>query len=259
MESQRLTRRRALQILAALTVGPAAACGPGPEPDDDPWTLPAELPKVAGGTDADDVRALMDVLLPAETDAEGRLLSPGAGDVYAFSILQLDHYIPLAQGQGLLPPLPDTLLGDAMALDAFLVSGLAGELNRWAADLRPFSRFADLSAADQITLVDDAFDDPERRPVVEFVRGVCFLAYLGAVKNDKGLVEVGYPPFENFDDGLAVSGYPRTPQGRLIDAETEDLTELAALGQLDDYTYNLNPPPPADDLSSLLTPGGDLL
>ena len=48
------------------------------------------------------------------------------------------------------------------------------------------------------------------------VRSACFVAYLGAAYSDVGLREIGFPPFENLADGLAVSGYPRTRTGRLI-------------------------------------------
>ena len=45
----------------------------------------------------------------------------------------------------------------------------------------------------------------------------------------------------------------------LIDAATEDLDALALTGQLDDYTYNLDPAPTSgDDLSAVLGPTGDL-
>jgi hypothetical protein len=86
-----------------------------------------------------------------------------------------------------------------------------------------------------------------------------FLAWLGAVRSDIGLVAIGYPPFENHADGLAVSGYPRTTDGRLVDAEAEDLAALAASGELDDYTYNQVPAATAGvDLDDVLDARGDL-
>jgi hypothetical protein len=81
-------------------------------------------------------------------------------------------------------------------------------------------------------------DSDATRPIVEIVRVVAFVAYLGAPYSDAGLVAVGFPPYEDFASGLAVSGYPRTNSGRLVDAASEDLAALAKKGELDDYTYD---------------------
>jgi hypothetical protein len=91
------------------------------------------------------------------------------------------------------------------------------------------------------------------------LRAACFTSFLGAIDSDAGLRAVGFPAFEDMAAGIAVSGYPRTRDGRLIDAETEDLDALARAGELDDYTYNLQPEPtPGDDLSLVINADGDL-
>ena len=57
----------------------------------------------------------------------------------------------------------------------------------------------------------------------------------------------------------AVSGYPRTRSGRTVDAAHENLAQLAAAHDLDDYTFNLAPAPtPGDDLTLLIDANGDL-
>lgn len=257
-----LTRRRALSLLSWIGAGAAlgAACGP-PEATGDAPSGPRlpELPDVDPYAPADNLKALMDLLLPAERDASGRLTSPGAVEAGALELLQLQRFIPLAQGQGLLPALPPALAETAAALDPALVAFLSAELDAVASEVQPFTSFKDLKPGEQRRAVLLAQDDPERRAVIRFVRAVSMLAYLGAVVNDVGLRAVGYPPFEDFVAGIAVSGYPRTPSGRLIDPAREDLAALAAAGELDDYTYNQAPAPTGgDDLSSVIDDAGDL-
>jgi len=258
-----LTRRRALELLATAcgSLTAFAACGPGEREPREKITLPDELPNVGPGRAANNVRALMDILLPAEFNDAGAMTSPGAVASGAFDVLSFDQFVPLAQAQGLLGPLPPGFAEDADELDGFLVEFLGTELDQMAGDVRALTPFHQLSRLEQHDLVRDAYDDPLRYPIVEFVRGICFLAYLGAVTSDIGLVDVGYPPFDDFGAGVANRGYPRRKTTQApIDTEAEDIETLRALGDVDDYTFNEVPlPTPQDDLSTVIDAFGDLL
>ena len=264
MHTASITRRQALEMLFGLGILSAAGCAP-PGSDDaaPPFALP---PQVAGGDVAeraryaDDVDALCDVLLPAEHDANGKLLSPGAREADVDGALRIRDFVALATAQGLVPPLPDVDVARLSgAVDAFR-AGLNAELGVLAARHTPLTAFRDLPRETQETIVADAMTDDVERPLCLVARAACFLAFLGAVTNDLGLRAVGFPAFESFEDGRAVSGYPRTKSGRLVDASKEDLAALAAKGDLDDYTYNREPAKTVgDDLSAILDAAGDLL
>jgi hypothetical protein len=160
----------------------------------------------------------------------------------------------------LLPPLPEADVRRLGGASDLFRAALNAELAVLAARERPLTAFRDLPRATQERIVTEAFDDDARRPLMLVARAACFLAFLGAITNDVGLRYAGFPPFESFADGLAVSGYPRTKSGRLVDASKEDLPSLAAKGDLDDYTYNRAPALTAgDDLSTVLDADGDLL
>ena len=259
-----MTRRQALELLSWLGLGATwmAACGrsdPAPADGRDSTGLPFELPDVDPFTAADNVRAAFDVLLPAERDGSGRVVSPGAVEAGAFELLELDRFLPLARAQGLLPVLPPGLADAASGLNPALVGLLSVELDAMAAEVRPLTYFKDLSLDEKKRAVALAVDTPERRPVIRFLRSVGLLAFLGAVINDDGLRALGYPPFESFDEGIANSGYPRTTSGRRVDPEREDLDALAAAGDLDDYTYREAPSPTeGDGLSTVIDSSGDL-
>ena len=213
-----------------------------------------DVPRVGRPRNEANVRALMDCLLPRDDD------SPGALEAGAMALLQLDAFTGIAQAQGLLPDLPDPLKATLLDLEPVLIDVIGEELDRQGADIDGLRAFSDLPRARQEQRVQEMFLDAQVRPVVEFARAVCFLAYLGAVENDVGLVAIGYSQFEDFDNGVAVRGYPRTRDGRLIDVDTEDLVALAATGNIDDYTFNERPlPTDDDDLSGIIDAAGYLL
>ena len=257
-----MSRRQALELLLGL--GVVAGCAPSKDDAQaTPFALPPQTPNGMVSTSspfADDVAALCDVLLPSEHDANGKLISPGAREVDVDGALRIQDFVAVASAQGLVPPLPDAdvrRLGGAT--DAFRAA-LNVELAALAAREKPLTAFRDLPRATQEKIVAAAFDDDAQRPLVLVARAACFLAFLGAVTNDVGLRYVGFPPFESFADGLAVSGYPRTKSGRLIDATKENLAALAAKGDLDDYTYDRAPDATAgDNLGAVLDAAGDLL
>lgn len=207
----------------------------------------------------DSVDALFDTLLPAEYDARGRLLSAGAREAGVDQIIESQHLARLLVLQGLVAPLPEAVLVALDDLTGSARSTLNALLDARAQVERPLARFHQLPLERRNAIVDSAFADDAVRPIMLVMRAACQLAYLGAVTSDVGLRQVGLPAFERFADGLAVSGYPRTKTGRLIDARTEDLGALQRAGELDDYTLNLQPQPtPTDDLSQVLTPDGNL-
>jgi hypothetical protein len=237
-----ITRRELLGLLGGLGLGSLAAhlggCAiPGPAGDDgggDQIPDPA-LPDGAQDT----LRAAMDVMIPAAPDGIG------AVEAGALEVLALERFVPLARGLGLLPALPpdwqDAVAGGA---DPLLQGLLAAELDAMAFEQRALTPFRYLSRAEQEEAIALAMLDPRRRAAMRFLRSACVWAYLGAVVNDLGLRAIGFPPFEDFADRLAVSGYPRT----------------TATGEIDDYTDNRAPAPTAgDDLSLVLDARGDLL
>jgi hypothetical protein len=258
-----ITRRQAISRLLGLGVLATTACAPTDDDEAPAVALPAQVPGGEVGDRSrytDDVDALCDVLLPTELDAANKVLSPGAREADVDGALRIEDFISVATAQGLVPPLPDADVRRLAGGVDVLRAAVNAELAVLAARHRPLSAFRELPRSTQEEIVRDAFDDDVQRPLVLVVRAACFVAFLGAVTNDVGLRAVGFPPFESFDDGLAVSGYPRTRSGRLVDASTEDLAKLAGKGDLDDYTYNRAPAPTAgDDLARILDAAGDLL
>lgn len=257
-----ISRRHALAFLAELGALPliSACSGDGERPPPPDWVV--DEPPSSGApipAFADAVDALLDVMLPAERGPDGALLSPGALEAGANGLLALDDFARLAAARGLLAPLSDDVLALLAQGSVAFRATLAAELDLLATWQRPLSGFRDLPRHLQEAAVDDGMGDDALRPLLEVARVAAFLAWLGAVRSDVGLVAIGYPPFEDHADGLAVSGYPRTTDGRLVDAETEDLGALAASGELDDYTYNQAPTPTAGlDLDDVLDARGDL-
>lgn len=257
-----ISRRVALTFLAELGALPLLSACAGdherpPPPDwvvDEPPSQNAPTPAFADAVDAS-----LDVFLPAERDDSGKVVSPGALEAGAGDLLALDDFARLAAARGLLAPFPEDVLALLDQGSAVFRAALNTELDVLATWQRPLTGFRDLPRWLQEAAIDDGMGDARVRPMLEVARVAAFLAFLGAVRSDVGLVAIGYPPFEDHADGLAVSGYPRTFAGRLVDAETEDLDALAASGELDDYTYNQAPAATGGvDLDDVLDARGDL-
>lgn len=257
-----LTRRQALEALFGLGLLAAGCAAAGDDQAAKGLKMAEQVPGGEAPTTphADDVAALCDVLLPTERDRTGAIVSPGAAEANVDGVLRIQDFVALAIAQGLLPALPDSFVARfSVAAEGFRAAANA-ELAALASRHRPLTAFRDLSRALQETIVRDAFEDDAQKPLLVVLRAATMLAYLGAVTNDVGLRAVGFPPFESFADGLAVSGYPRTKSGRLVDATKEDLAALAREGDLDDYTYNRAPAAtPGDPLATILDAAGDLL
>lgn len=260
------TRRDVLRMLGLLGLAPLASlagCEPetgAAEPNHADPTVTEHTPGAPKPLYPDGVQAAMDVLLPAERDAAGAILVPGAVEAGAPDVLQIADLVPLVQAQGLLPPGIGAILAGSGALDIGLHQVVAATLDGLAFAQRPLTAFRDLPRDLQEAAIEAGFDDPAAGPVLQALRAACFLAWLGAVTSDVGLRAIGYPPFEDFAAGVAVSGYPRRLTGEQIDPQDPDFATLQAGGLLDDYTYNLTPvPTPGDDLSGVLNEHGDLL
>ena len=206
-------------------------------------TLPPSDPGDLGNNVSyeDNVDALLDVFLPAGRDANGAVTSPGARELQAGRLFGDDGFIDLATGLGLLPALKSDVVQTATATEGGLRTAINALLDLRAAKVSPLTKFSELTRDDQLSVIDDAYADDTAKPLLDVVRVIAFVGYLGALYADDGLVAIGFPHYEDFANGLAVSGYPRTTDGRLVDATTEDLGALAASGTLDDYTYNATP------------------
>src|SRR5262249_7393754 len=148
---------------------------------------------------SDNVDAVLDILLPKEPER------PGAREVFADRFLRLEAFVPWAVASGLLPRLSDAAMATAANFDAAFRTVINRELDRRAGLERPLTSFRDLSRPVRETIVAQMFDDSWGRAPLLVLRAACFFGYLGAVYSDAGLIAVGFPPFENFADGLAVS------------------------------------------------------
>ena len=246
-DSKRISRRNVFELLVAASTAAAfsgcATPGSAGFGDVDPGQpVPIDSTPIGKIVSYEDsVDALFDVLLPADRDAAGTVTSPGAREASAGLLFGDDELVSLATGLGWIAPLNDTATTMVKQGATALRAAVNALLDLRATRVRPLVAFKDLPRADQVGVVDDALTEPTLGPLVGVARAAALVAYLGAVYSDVGLQAVGFPPYEDFAGGLAVSGYPRTPSGRLIDVASEDLAALAAAGQLDDYTYNRMP------------------
>lgn len=237
-----LTRR---QVLRALVLGGGAlglaACGSGQpyRPPGLPEQTPdGELPAMY--TDSTD--ALWDVLLPAEYDSDGRLVSPGAREAGVDRVLDGENLVRVGIEQGLLSSLPEAVIALFDDFQRGARPFLNRELDLLCSVERPLASLGALTAEQRERVVQRAFDDDRLSAPLQAARAACWLAFLGAIASDVGLVDVGFPPFEDFAQGIAVSGYPRMENGLLSD-----------------YTYNQAPmPTPGDDLGSIIDADGNL-
>ncbi len=265
----RLHRRTVLGWLSASGIVTGCVADPSveardpqlPDREDVDWPdAPAEPVDNVNDAAVQNVRALMDVFIPTERDSNADIVAAGALEAGAMEMLELSRFLPSARALALIPQNATPGFEDLETFDAALRGLLSADLDGLAFRQHPLTPFRNLERHEQEAVVRDAMDDPLTRPLLVFARAAAFIAFLGATHNDLGLIYAGFPPFEDFDGGIANRGYPRTADGRVVDVDTEDLAELAARGELEDYTYNLEPPPtPDDDLSDILDANGDLV
>ncbi len=232
-----MNRRTVLGWLGAAGIVPGCVAEPALEPrepqlpgrDDVDWPdAPAEPFEDADEASIANVRALMDVLIPTERDQLGELIAPGALEAGAMEMLELSRFLPSARSLALIPEGSVPGFEDLETFDAALRALLSADLDALAFELHPLTPFRSLQRHEQESVVRKAFSDPLTRPMLLFARAAAFVAFLGAAHNDLGLIYVGFPPFEDFEAGIATRGYPRTADGRLVDPEAEDLAALEA-------------------------------
>ncbi len=256
-----LTRRQALVFLGVGS-GWLLGCELPPAPAVPQAKLPEQVPSSEvdkRGVYSDSVDALFDVLVPTERDPSGKVIVAGARDTGVDEVLRTESFLQLAIAQGLVKPISDELVKAFDDLSGAVRTMLNRRLDALASLEKPLAAFHELPPSLQTTLVARLFDDDAARPLLRVMRAVAFVAFLGAVESDLGLRALGFPPFEDLAGGRAVSGYPRTRAGRLIDPATENLAALAAAGELDDYSFNRAPLATAgDDLSAVLDATGEL-
>ncbi len=262
-------RRTLLAWLTASGIMPACIAEPSaearepqlPDREDVEWPdAPSEPLDDANDASLENVEALMNIFIPTERDASGELVAVGALEAGAMQMLEFSRFLPSARALALIPETATPGFEDLETFDAALRGLLSADLDALAFGQHPLTPFRNLARHEQEAVVQDAMQDPLTRPLLVFARAAAFIAFLGATHNDLGLIYAGFPPFEDFEAGVANRGYPRTSDGRLVDVDTEDLAALAARGELEDYTYNLEPPPTAgDELSDVLDENGDLL
>ena len=246
-----MPRRTVLGWLSASGLVPGCIADPSIEPEapalpdreDVDWPDAPDEPLDdldEGATE--NVRALMDVLIPTERDETGNITAPGALEAGALEMLDLSRFLPSARALALIPETATPGFEDLEAFDAALTGLLSADLDALSFRRRPLTSFRNLQRSEQEDVIREALADPLTRPLLIFARAAAFIAFLGAVFNDEGLVHAGFPRFEDFEAGIANRGYPRT-----------------VAGVVEDYTYNLTPPATeGDDLSALLDENGDI-
>lgn len=222
---------------------------------DDPLELPEDIPGAGPEPSdyADALDAVANVLLPAQRDAKGLVLVPGAREARVDLVLDIASFAPLAVALGFLPPLGGAVQAAlATSGDLFRIA-LNAELDALASLERPLASFKDLPFSVKERIVTRAFEDARLGPSMRIVRAACMAAFAGGIASDVGMRAIGFPPFEDLADGIAVSGYPRSRK------DGRRLSEGAAEDDVDDYTYDEAPAQTSgEELSDLLDENGDL-
>jgi hypothetical protein len=261
--SSAVVSRRSMLLTLIAGVAATSALGCSEDRPSRSLALPREIPG-DGAPEAtafsDALDAVADVLVPAARSVEDGRLVPGAREARVDRVLDIGRFAPLAVALGFIPTLPEVATAAITASGDAFRAALGAELDALAALEQPLTPFKDLPRARQEVIVMRAFDDDRLALSLLLVRAACMAAYAGGIASDVGMQEMGFPPFEDLADGLAVSGYPRTrSDGRLLDPARDNLAAIAAKGDLDDYTYNEAPAvTPGDDLSLHLDAFGDL-
>jgi hypothetical protein len=179
----------------------------------------------------------------SNANPRGNVRVPGAREAGASRLLDDEAFGLFALGQGFVGPTTGRVAELLMRGGGAFRAVVNADLDALAFTRRPGVMFRALPSALREEVVAAAFDDDVHRPAMVFLRAAAFTAFLGAVTTDVGLRALGFPPFEDWDARIAVSGYPRTKAGRRIDVVKEDLAALEAKGDLDDYTYARAPQP----------------
>ncbi|MGE0171990.1 MAG: hypothetical protein AB7T49_04365 [Oligoflexales bacterium] len=144
--------------------------------------------------------ALFDVLIPSQGEA-----NPGAVESKAVDFFRSDALLRTGIGLGYIKDISNTPL--ATATSALLEGQVCLTLDLHAKRFGILKIFAGLSRTEQEQVVKDCFADPVFGPVMDLVRASAMFAYVGAIYNDKGLVAMGIPPYEDREGFWHNRGY----------------------------------------------------
>jgi hypothetical protein len=157
------------------------------------------------------VKALLDVFLPS-----GGPGHPGAAEVGAYDTLRAKPFVHVATELGFLPKLPPEWEDRLDDIDGLIKDILVGDLAAATSHHHGDRRFEDLSLGERTAIVEERSEGP-CRPLYLYARAAAMIAFFGALWNDKGIVAIGIPAYENFADDLHNSGstdftYDRIPK-----------------------------------------------
>jgi hypothetical protein len=194
-----LGRRAVLALFGAL---PLAGCD-----DDEPLTGSQAYSESTRRTV---VEALLDVFLPS--GGEG---NPGAAEVRAYETLRSNTFVRVLIDLGFLPELPPAWMDRLDDIDGLVKDVLVRDLEAATFLHHGHRHFEHLSLAERTAIVDAQSQGPLRR-LYEYARAATMIAFLSAPWTDKGLVAIGFAPYQNFADDLHNSGatdfgYDRIP------------------------------------------------
>jgi hypothetical protein len=146
------------------------------------------------------LNALFDVLIPTEGDQ-----NPGAVESQALEFFRSDALLRTGIGLGYIRDITNTPVADLTSSLLEIKVVLALDLH--AKKFGILKNFAGLTRDEQEKVVAGLFADPIMGPIMDLVRAATMFAYVGAVYNDKGLVAMGIPPYEDREGFWHNRGY----------------------------------------------------
>jgi hypothetical protein len=150
----------------------------------------SETSSLTMGQRAQALNALFDILIPSQ--GEG---NPGAVESKAVDFFRSDALLKTGIGLGYIRDISNTPIADLTSslLEIKVVLALDLHAKRYGI----LKNFVGLSRGEQEQVVAELFADPLMGPVMDLVRAATMFAYVGAVYNDKGLVAMGIPPYQD--------------------------------------------------------------
>lgn len=147
------------------------------------------------------MNALFNVLIPSEPG------KAGAVEAEALEMFRSDTLLTAAVNLGYIPKVAAQLAAEgASALETAIVVALdnaAGGLKI----KKPKLKFVDLTPAERSVVVGQRFKDPATGLLLELARITAIFAFTSAVRNDKGLVAMGWPPYLDYAKKRHNNGY----------------------------------------------------
>ena len=157
------------------------------------------------------VKALMNVFIPSEGPQ-----APGALEARSYELLSIKDYMSPVVELGYIQDLPPAVQGvvlnmarNSNNLDEQIRNALTLDLD--AAVLAKFGNatktFEDLSLTEQTHIVEEKYQLLEVRPLYDFVRATCMLAFLAAPLSDAGFQYIGMGPYADMAKRIHNTGY----------------------------------------------------